>query len=133
LESVVDVKIEDDTRGVTDFSTGGGCSCVVMTNTSLFEYENDFPIGGEGSGASVKDIVALFCNVEDVEGPPLYLIEFENEVGLLESKNNAGSIEEILCIACSCSRYVVLSVYVLLYLSLLSTFLWKDLTNIWLL
>lgn len=37
LGSGVDVKIEDDTRGVKDFSTGGGCSCVVMTNTSLFE------------------------------------------------------------------------------------------------
>jgi len=52
--------MDDETRGVIDFSTGGGCNCVVMTNTSLLLEENDFPIGGEGKGASVKGVDALF-------------------------------------------------------------------------
>lgn len=101
LGSVVDVRIDDETRGVMDFSTGGGCSCVVMTNTSLLLEENNFPIGGEGKGASVRGVEALFCKVDSVDGPLLYLIEFENVVGLLASKNRAGSIEETLCMAWS--------------------------------
>lgn len=107
---VVDVRIDDETRGVMDFSTGGGCNCVVMTNTSLLLKENDFPIGGEGKGASVKVVEALFCKVDNVDGPLLYLIEFENVVGLLASKKRAGSMEGILCIAWSWSWNVVSSV-----------------------
>lgn len=58
------VKIEEEARGVSDFSNVG-----VMANIS-------FLLGGDGSGPSIIIEGPRLYNVEEFEGPLLYLNGF---------------------------------------------------------